>query len=287
MIATPDGRELCVELAGHPGGRAVIVHGGTPNSRHLFVRWIEDAERRGMLLACYDRPGYGDSTRHPGHRVADGAGDCAAVADALGIDRFAVWGLSGGGPYALACAALLPQRVVAAAVIGSVAPWEAPGLDYFDGMGEENVEDTKLLLSDPQAARRKVEEDRRMLLQTSAADVREAFETLVSKADAAVLAGPAGEHMHESMRAGLIPGADGWFDDGEAHLAAWGFDLASIRVPVKVWHGRDDRFVPFGHGEWLASHIPGAEAALSDTDGHLTAVSERIGEIHAWLDARF
>jgi pimeloyl-ACP methyl ester carboxylesterase len=93
--------------------------------------------------------------------------------------------------------------------------------------------------------------------------------------------------MVRGLHDGLAPGDQGWWDDGVAHMSPWGFDLDSIRIPVKVWHGRHDRFVPFQHGQWLADNIPGAESALSDTEGHLTLPIERIGTVHEWLISQF
>ncbi len=153
IVRTPDGRDLCVEIAGE-GERTILIHNGTPNSRHLYGPWIEDAGARGVRLVSYDRPGYGGSTPRPGHTVADGAADVRSIAEALGVERLVLWGGSGGGPYALACAALLPELVAAAALLGSVAPWGVPDLDFFAGMGEDNVKDTKLYLEDPEAAQR-------------------------------------------------------------------------------------------------------------------------------------
>lgn len=121
-VRAPDGRELRVEAAGLNSGKPVLVHGGTPNSRQLYGPWVADATRQGFRLISYDRPGYGGSTPVPGHTVADPVVDVQAIREALGIDRLAVWGYSGGGPYALACAGLLPDLVVAVATVGLVAP---------------------------------------------------------------------------------------------------------------------------------------------------------------------
>lgn len=282
-VRTRDGRELSVEVAGEPSERTILVHNGTPNSRHLYGPWVEDASRRGVRLVSYDRPGYGGSTPQPDHSVADAAGDVRAIADELGVERLAVWGLSGGGPYTLACAALLPDRVAAAAVLGSVAPWDAPGLDYFGGMGEDNEESVKLYFKDPEAARKKGLDEREETLQVTPEQLVDAWKTLLSDADAAVATGEFAAWIVRSMRTGLAPSEQGWWDDGVAHLSPWGFDLESIRIPVKVWHGRHDRFVPFQHGQWLAAHVPGAEAELSDTDGHLTLLVNRVPEVHEWL----
>jgi pimeloyl-ACP methyl ester carboxylesterase len=282
-IETRDGRELCIEIAGEPSGRTILIHNGTPNSRHLYGPWVEDADARGVRVVSYDRPGYGGSTPHPGHTVADGAADVESIADALGVERFAVWGLSGGGPYTLACAALLPERVTAAAVLGSIAPWGAPGLDFLDGMGEDNVDGIRRYFEDPEADRVQMGEQRQELLETTPEQMLESWKSLLSEVDAAVVTGDFAQWLSSCMHDGLAPSDQGWWDDGVAHLSPWGFELDSIRVPVKVFHGRHDRFVPFQHGRWLAEHVPGAEAVLSDTDGHLTLLVRRIPEVHDWL----
>lgn len=199
-VLTPDGRELCVEIAGDPSGHPILIHNGTPNSRHMYRRWIEDAERRGVKLLSYDRPGYGGSTPQPGHSVADGAADVLAIAQAMQADRLAVWGVSGGGPYALACGALLPGLVVAVGVLGSIAPWGAPGLDYFRGMGEDNVEDTELFFSDREAARKKTAREREELLCVTADRIMKGTESLLSEADAAVLTGDLPSHFYANFR---------------------------------------------------------------------------------------
>jgi len=287
-VRTPDGRTLAVEDAGDPAGRPVLVHLGSPDSRHLYGPWVADAAGRGLRLICYDRPGYGGSTPQPGRSIADCAGDVRAICAALGIDRLAMWGWSGGGAHVLACAALLPDLVVAAASLAGVAPYGAEGLDYFAGMGQDNADDTRLLLADPVAARAKMDKDREGLLAVSASDLARAFESLLSPVDAAVLQGEGGMAgwMVYAGHDGLAPGSQGYWDDMRAHLDPWGFELADITVPVLVLHGGQDRFVPFGHGQWLATHIPGAEARLLDNDGHLTLVEHHIGEVHAWLSQR-
>lgn len=261
----------------------MLVQGGSPSSRHLYGPWIADADRQGIRLISYDRPGYGGSSPAPDHSVADGAADVRAIAEALGVDQMAVWGYSGGGPYALACAALLPDLVVAVATIGSIAPYGAPGLDYFAGMGELNVEETRLYFSDPDAARKSSREARDQMLEATPQQDTEILRTLLSPVDAAELTGEFADWLRRSTHDGLAPGDQGWWDDGVAHLSPWGFDLGTIRVPVKVWHGRHDRFVPFQHGQWLSEHVYGAESELSDDDGHLTLLAAKVGDVHTWL----
>jgi pimeloyl-ACP methyl ester carboxylesterase len=282
-VRTSDGRTLAVQEKGDPAGKPLLVHMGTPNSRHLYGPNVEDASQRGLRLISYDRPGYGGSTPQPGRAVGDCAADVRAICAALGIERLVMWGISGGGPHVLACAALLPDLVAAAASLASPAPYGAEGLDYFAGMGDGNAGDVRLLLTDKKAARAKWEEDREEILATSASEAAEAMKSLLTPADAAVLTGGLAGYLVLINREGLSPGSQGWWDESCALREPWGFDLADISVPVLLLHGRQDKFVPCAHGEWLAGHIPGAAARLLDNDGHLTLVEHRVPEVHAWL----
>ena len=285
-VQTPDGRTLAVEEAGDPNGHPVLVHEGTPNSRHLYPPAAIDAAVRGLRLISYDRPGYGGSPPQPGRSVADCAADVRAICAELGISRLAMWGISGGGPHVLACAALLPDLVSAAASLASLAPLDAEGLDWFAGMGELNADDTRLFLRDRQAARAKLDADRERVLDGSAAEMVSGLQTLLSPTDAAALNDGLAEFLVYCDHEGLAPGNEGWWDDGVAHSSPWGFELSAISVPVLLMHGRQDQFVPFGHGQWLAEHIPGVEARLFDHDGHLTLLTNRIPEVHGWLKER-
>ncbi len=285
-VQTPDGRTLAVEEAGDPNGHPVLVHEGTPNSRHLYPPAAIDAAVRGLRLISYDRPGYGGSTPQPGRSVADCAADVRAICAELGISRLAMWGISGGGPHVLACAALLPDLVSAAASLASLAPLDAEGLDWFAGMGALNADDTRLFLRDRQAARAKLDADREQILGASPAEVVSGLKTLLSPTDTAALDDGLAEFLLYCDHEGLAPGNEGWWDDGVAHSSPWGFELSAISVPVLLMHGRQDQFVPFGHGQWLAEHIPGVEARLFDHDGHLTLLTNRIPEVHGWLKER-
>ena len=164
-------------------------------------------------------------------------------------------GLLGGGPHALACAALLPDLVTAAATLGSIAPYGSPGLDFFAGMGEDNVEGFTLYKRDPEAARAKHAQDREALLRISPEELSETLTTLLSPVDAAALTGDLASFLVSVFRDGLAPGDQGWWDDGMAEIGPWGFALDAIEVPVQIWHGAQDRFVPVQHGQWLAENI--------------------------------
>jgi len=282
-VKTPDGRTLTVREGGDAAGFPVLFISGTPGSSTLDEAHVRDAEERGIRLFSYDRPGYGGSTRHERRSVADCAGDIAAVCDALGIERLGVWGISGGGPHALAAAALLPERVVGAASLASPAPYGAEGLDYFEGMGEQNVEEFGVIFEGEEVHRASMERQRAELLSIAPEQLVEAWQTLLGPADREVATGQFAANLLDHMRAGIGPQGDGWLDDDVAFVSPWGFDLEDIRVPLQLWHGEQDKFVPFAHGVWLAERIQNVDARLSAADGHLTLFLRRVPEIHAWL----
>jgi pimeloyl-ACP methyl ester carboxylesterase len=270
---------------GAAAGFPVLVHHGTPMSRVLYEPWIRDAEERGIRLLSYNRPGYGGSSPNPGRTVGDAAADVRTIADALGIDRLGVWGISGGGPHALACAGLLADRVVGVGVIASIAPWNAEGLDWHAGMGEANVAEFELVFQGREALRPSAERDAAEIRVSGVEGMVAALASLLSPVDAAVLESEFGPYMFAGMVDGLSAGVEGWIDDDVAFVEPWGFELAEITVPVLLLQGREDRFVPPAHGEWLAAHIPGLEARITDEDGHLT-LYERAVSAHEWLLAR-
>ena len=286
-VTLPDGRALAVWEGGDPAGSSVIYHHGTPMAGLLYEPHAQDAAERGIRLIGYSRPGYGASTADPGRPVASAAADTAGLADALGIDRFATWGISGGGPHALACAALLPDRVVAAASLAGVVPYSADGVDFLTGMGEANHVEFGAALEGREPLRALLEPQAEQLRTTGEAAFRELFESLLSPVDADVLTGELAEYLYRCDIAGLERGIDGWVDDDIAFVMPWGFRVEDIRVPTLVWHGHEDRFVPPAHGWWLGQRIPGAEARLSPEDGHLTLIERRVPEVHAWLADRF
>ena len=286
-VEGPGGRTLRVLEDGDPGGVPVIAHHGTPGSRLLYRRWVEDASERGIRLIAYDRPGYGGSDRHAGRSVADVAADVAAIADALGIDRFLTQGRSGGGPHALACAALLGDRVAAAATLASVAPYDADGLDFLAGMGEDNVEELGAAVEGAGALMPWLEAVAPKLLEADPDELAEGLKSLLSPPDVAVINGGLAAELIAGTGEGIRARLDGWLDDDLAFVKPWGFDLGSISVPVQVWQGRQDLMVPAAHGDWLGEHIPGADVRFSGDDGHLSLEHVRIGDVHAWLLERF
>ncbi len=280
-------RVLRVAEDGDPTGAPVFSLHGTPGARLLYPPHVVDARAKRIRLIGYDRPGYGGSTALRGRSMGDVAGDVAAIADRLGVDRFAVWGHSGGGAPALACAALLPDRVVAASCLAGVAPLRAEGLDALAGMGEANLEDFRLLLNDRVAWEAKVETDAEQARGATADQLFEMLRSLLSDVDLGVMSPELVDFLLAQGREALRLGGAGVRDDSLSGLAPWGFDLASIRVPVQVWHGRQDRFVPFAHGEWIAARVPHADVHLLADEGHVSLYVRAIPEVHDWLRSRF
>lgn len=281
-VCAPDGRRLVVETSGDPAGKPVFLLHGTPGSRLGPSPRGVVLYQLGVRLITYDRPGYGSSDRLCRRSVADVAQDVAAIADALGVARFAVVGRSGGGPHALACAALLSDRVSRAAVLVGLAPQEADGLDWFAGMSASNVAEYTTAAAGPEQLAASLEprsaeiraDPMRLLVQLRR-ELTEPDRKVVSDAGIRSL-------LASNYREALRTSADGWIDDVVAFSSPWGFDPADITVPVMLWHGKEDVFSPVSHARWLADRIPGATAILQPAAAHFTALRV-LPEIMTWL----
>ena len=269
-IEASDGRALEVVADGPDDGELVFLHLGTPSAAELFGAHVEAGAKRGLRHVTYSRPGYGDSDRREGRVAADCAADVAAIADALGAETFYVTGWSGGGPHVLATVALLPDRARSAATMGGVAPLHAEGLDWLAGMGAENVEEFEAMEAGTEALEAYLIREAGKMAEVTEADVSSSLGDLVSAADHAALTGAYGAYAVAGLRGAVRQGIAGWFDDDMELMGDWGFDLASITVPVTVWQGGQDRFVPAAHGEWLAANVPGARLRLLPDEGHLS-----------------
>jgi len=196
--------------------------------------------------------------------------DVAAVLTHLGAPRCLVAGWSGGGPHALATGSRLPEQVGGIHCIAGVAPYDAEGLNFLEGMGQQNIDEFDLALQGKEAIRPSNEAEAVGLRNTDAAGLIEGMATLLPDVDRAVLTAEFGEDMVANFAEGLRTGVDGWVDDDLAFVAPWGFSLAEIAVPTFVWQGSEDLMVPFAHGQWLAAHVPGATARLQQAEGHLS-----------------
>lgn len=282
-ITTKDRRTLEVHEAGDPAGLPVIFHHGTPSAGLPYATHAALAREQGIRLIGYDRPGYAASSRAKGRRVRDCVADVSEIADALGLERFATWGISGGGPHALACAALCDDRLTAAASLAAVAPYGADGLDWLAGMGEDNHVEFGKTLDGEEALRSFCEPLAEEMIAAAPEELVRVLDSLLGQADRAALTGAFAEYLHEGDVHGLTTGIDGWIDDDLAFLEPWGFEVGEISRPVLLLHGEGDRFVPVSHGHWLAARIPGVEARIDSADGHLTLFEGRMQEVNAWL----
>lgn len=283
-IPGEDGGIIRVEESGAPDGKPLLVHPGSPGSRRLFRPDAELAAREfGLRLLSYDRPGYGGRPHRKGRRVADAVADVRCIARALGIERMGAWGLSGGGSYALACAALLPELVTGAAVFASFAPYGSPGLDFCEGMSPEYAHEVGLFFTDRTSARQHWRQDAAQLMGTASTP-----EGWMARWDDAAGTDDAHSwevacHLAAVVRDSLSDGDDGWWDDWAAILTPWGCDLTATRVPVRLWHGARDHAVPVVHGRWLAAHVPGIVAHISESEDHTNVEYNHKEEAYAWL----
>jgi pimeloyl-ACP methyl ester carboxylesterase len=266
-----DGRTLHIYDTGGDDRLAVFWHHGTPNIGAPPEPLFPAADRLLIRWVSYDRPGYGGSTRRPFRDLASAAGYVSAVADALGIDRFAVMGHSGGGPHALACGALLPERVVAVVSGAGMAPWGAEGLDWFAGMVDSGV-----------ASLRAAAQGREAKERWEASGVE--YDPQFTPADLAALSG-AWSWLGSVVGPAVKDGPGGLIDDDLAYVAPWGFDPAEVTAPVLLLHGGRDGVVPSSHGEWLARRCPSAELWLSPDDGHISVLNSAEAAL-GWLRER-
>ena len=273
MVTARDGRRLRFAEWGSATGRPAFHLHGTPGCRLLTRRRVEQ-HLEGILVALdlrvisYDRPGYGGSDRHRGRTVADAANDMLAIADALGFEHFAVEGISGGAPHALAVAALAPDRVTRVAVVAPMGP--------YDQMGAE-------LWSENQDAA--VREYLSWVLEGEARIEEEFAREDAAERAAASPDGGLDADVFEQTRNGL----GGWIDDELAFVRPWGFDVAQVAAPVQLWYDPTERMLPKQHAEWLTSHITGAALVPTGALGHGSPGDPRPDwqALYSWLGAPY
>jgi len=271
-------------MYGDPDGKPVFLLHGTPGSRIGPHPRSAVLHRLGVRLIAFDRPGYGESDRLEGRRVADAAADVQTIADAYGLRKFAVVGRSGGGPHALACAALLPERTTKAAVLVSLAPRSADGLDWLDGMARSNVLEFTAasngyagIAAHTKAVADAIRADPASLIASIQAELPDPDKRVV--ADRGIRSMLV-ETFTEAMRTSDY----GWIDDALAFCSPWGFDPTCVTVPVLLWHGANDVFSPASHARWLADRIPNATVIVQAGAAHFGAL-DVLPDILRWLSA--
>lgn len=271
-VSTTNGRTLMFETWGASSGKPVFLLHGTPGSRvgphprHSVLYWL------GIRLICPDRPGYGGSDSLPGRTVAHVAADVAAIADHLGLDRFAVVGRSGGGPHALACAALLPERVTRAAVLVSPAPRDAAGLDWYAGMTPANIDEYRsaesgyeILAPRISAHAHRIRQDPIGQLPFDPADLPVPDRKVVGDYTIRSM-------LYDNFTEALKDSGVGWADDAYSFVQPWGFNVSEVERPVLLWHGVQDVFAPAHHTCWLGANLPDAQLVLDEQAAHFGAL---------------
>jgi pimeloyl-ACP methyl ester carboxylesterase len=278
-VSLSDGRTLEVLVEGPVDRPVVLAHHGTPSTATFWRDWAQPLDEAGMTLVAYTRPGYTGSSRHAGRRVADAAADSVAVLDALGVDRVAALGYSGGCPHALAFGALAPERCSRVVLVAGIVPYGAEGVDYLEGMGEENVDEFSAALEGEGALREWKARHGMPMLRADADEVAAAFGDLVDDSDRAVLEAGWAQHVADEFHRVHDGGPDGWVDDDLAFVAPWGFDPADVRVPVTLWHAELDRMAPVSHSRWMAQHVPGADYREVAGLGHLALLHDHRADV--------
>lgn len=277
------GRKLTVESLGDPEGKPVFLLHGTPGGRNGPRPRGIVLYRLGIRLISYDRPGYAESDRDIDRTVASAAEDVGAIADYFDLPRFSVVGRSGGAPHALACAALLGDRVVSAAALGSLAPSDADGLDWMAGMTEYNQQAYGWAQTDKPALKAMLEEQAGRVSQGSGGLLGALWSEMGSH-DREVVDDIALRRIIANIHSEALSNncIEGWLDDVLALSRPWGFEPAKIDVPVKLWGGKDDVFSPVSHTYWLAERINGAEVEIGTGKAHFGSV-EILPSILAWM----
>jgi pimeloyl-ACP methyl ester carboxylesterase len=281
-VRTADDRRLAYRDSGDPGATPIVSHHGTPGSR--LDRHPEAAEiiaELGVRMITYDRPGYGESDPQPGRRVVDAAADVAAIADHLGLGRFAVVGTSGGGPHALACSARLGDRISRVGVVVGAAPSDDPDFDFLAGMDQLN--------RDEFAAARDSEEALAAFLAPFVDEARRDPDALLDEivthlpaADQEVFRRPQQRAIaRASVAESVRQGSRGWVDDDRAFASSWGFPLSDAACETRLWQGELDVLVPRAHCAYLGERLPHARFELVPGAGH--ALADHWRAIVAWV----
>ncbi len=277
-----DGRKIAVQVSGKPAGHPVFFFHGTPGSSMGPLPRTQVLYKMGVQVISFDRPGYGRSERLFARTVADVVPDVVAIADSIGLERFAVIGRSGGAPHALACAAQLPDRVTRAAALVSLAPWGAAGLDWFNGMASSNVDAFATAASEPELLITRLVQNAAKINENPASQFAD-LSAEMPEPDRRMMADVGIRRLlAENSREALRYGPDGWIDDVLAFCSPWGIEVSDIRVPVLLWAGEKDVFSPVTHTRWLGDRIPDALVQITPESAHFDALKV-LTYVIAWL----
>jgi len=281
QLSTPDGRSLEVASVGDPSGRTVFLHHGSPGTVAMLELFEGVARRDGWLMVALTRPGYAGSSRLEGRTVASVVDDVRVVLDALGRDSYLAVGWSGGGPHALACAALDAPRCRGAWSLAGVVPIDVD-FDWTAGMGPENIEEFSLAVEGGALYEAHMAATGAQFATATPENVIDLFGGLLSQVDKGALADYAARAtLARACADAFSNGWYGFFDDDQAFFSPWGFDVATIEVPVAIWYGNEDYMVPATHGAWLVQHIAGAREVHLAGEGHISLVKNHLDQLSA------
>jgi pimeloyl-ACP methyl ester carboxylesterase len=283
MVTTADGRELEVLVSGPQDGFPLVFHHWTPGAAVPLGILERTATDRGFRVIAYSRPGCGRSTPRVDAAttaaVADDATDTATILDHLALGQFVTVAWSGGGPRGLACAAMLPERCRAAAILAGPVPPDAEGIDPLAGMRPENLVEYAAAAQGTETLTAFLEQQVAPLRSATDDQIAAALRGQLSPVDQAALTGELGAYLAACMRHSVDQGIVGWRDDTLTYTTRpWGFALEGIRVPVSVWHGTEDGNLGSVHGVWLGEHVAGARLHLVEGEGHISLIS-RIDQV--------
>jgi len=274
--------ELGVEISGAETGVTVFLMHGTPGSRLGPKLRPSVLHQLGVRLVCYDRPGYGDSARRKDRTVASAAQDVEDIADHFKFESFSVVGRSGGAPHALATAALLSDRVEGVAALVTLAPPEAPGLDWYSGMTDANIRD----YTNADHDEAKLIESLRLQADRAKRNPGSMLDNLRSQMTgpdrSAVRSSAIRALLTDTYREAMRVGPYGWIDDVLALRRDWGFEPGKILQPALFWHGEWDNFAPVSHTLWLAEQVVHAEVRIQRETAHFGAMEE-LPTVLGWL----
>jgi pimeloyl-ACP methyl ester carboxylesterase len=278
LIELADGRTLEVATMGSPSGATIFVHHGTPGSTRTSLSFEGLLARGDFFLVTLSRPGYGQSSRRADRSVASVIEDVGAALAHVGREEYVALGWSGGGPHALASAAL-DETCRAALTVASVAPADAD-FDWIEGMGPENLEEFRLAQEGGPAYEDLMAATGDVLGLATKDNIVEIMGGLLSAPDlAAIDEDDARELFVEGMRYGFATGWRGYLDDNVALMAPWGFDVGDITTPVHLFYGDDDLMVPAPHNQWLSTHLPQVTTTHHPEEGHLSIFTRHLDEI--------
>jgi pimeloyl-ACP methyl ester carboxylesterase len=280
LIDVPDGRVLEVAALGDPSGSTVFLHHGTPGSSRSVKSFAPLLEYGNFYIVTMSRAGYGRSARHEGRDIASIVPDTGHALDFLERDRYVVVGWSGGGPHALACAALDTPRCIGAVSLASVVPTTDVDFDWTEGMAQSNIDEFALAKEGGPAYEAAMEAAGAFMADMTIENAPDLFEDLLSEPDREVLVDPAAlDAFVDATTHAFAESWRGFYDDDLAFYKEWGFDPKAISVPVEVFYGDKDLMVPPTHGAWLASHITTARVFHDEHDGHLSIWGRHFDEV--------